>query len=63
MKVSQVTMAIIFATMGLAIIALGWARQLEPDQRTMVTIAGTIGVIGAIVFIISRRHSAPPGDK
>lgn len=60
MKVSHVFIAVIFAAMGLAIVGLGWARQLEPDQRTMVTIAGTVGVIGAIVFIIARRHTAPP---
>jgi len=59
-KVSHVAIAIIFAAMGLAIVALGWSRQLEPDQRTMVTIAGTVGVIGAVVFIITRRHTAPP---
>lgn len=61
MKISHVVVAIIFVAMGLAIVGLGWSRQLEPDQRTMVTIAGTAGVIGALVFIISRRHSAPPG--
>ena len=60
MKVSHVVIAIIFAVMGLAIIAIGWSRQLEPDQRLMVTIAGTIGIIGALVFLISRRHVTPP---
>jgi len=62
MKVTHVIVAVIFAAMGLAIIAIGWSRQLAPDQRTMITIAGAAGVIGALVFIISR-WLAPPGKQ
>ena len=63
MKVSHVIIAAIFAAMGLAIIAIGWLRQLEPDQRAMVTIAGAVGVVGALIFIISRWHAAPSKRK
>jgi hypothetical protein len=58
-----VIIAGVFAAMGLAIIAIAWVRQLETDQRTMITIAGAIGIVGALVYIVSRKHTAPPGKQ